>query len=123
LRESLVLSWGVAYIACSFLKPDIFGTSEITGIAIMLPWGVIIIGGLLLSKQGNGRIRNIGSILLIVMGLSEVFAAVASWANVISWHVGFGNRTLLQVSMATYDFVAAIVLLNLGTERLTPASP
>jgi len=121
LRESLVLTWSTSYIACCFLRPGIFGTSKTTGIAIMLPWGIAMIAGLLLSRR-KGWVRSVGSTLLIATGLGEVFGGVASCVGAVSWHVGLGSGTLLQVSMATYDFVVAIVLLNLGTERLTPTS-
>lgn len=121
LKESFVLAWGLAYIACSVLKPSIHGTSAILGIMIMIPWGSVMITGLFLSRTEN--YKKTGAVMLLIIGILEVFGGVASWTGLNTWHINLGNRTLLQVSMATYDFVAAIVLLNLGTERLTPAFP
>jgi len=80
-----------------------------------------MITGLFLSRTEN--YKKTGAVMLLIIGILEVFGGVASWTGLNTWHINLGNRTLLQVSMATYDFAAAIVLLNLGTERLTSASP
>lgn len=117
LKESFVLAWGLTYIACSILKPDIHGTNIILGIMIMAPWGLAMITGLFLSRTKN--YKKLGAVMLLIVGILEVFGGVASWTGLNIWHIALQNQTLLQVSMATYDFISAIILINIGIERIS----
>lgn len=117
LKESVVFSWGITYIACSIIKPDIFGTTPIKGLIMMFPLGLLISSSVLMVKN-RGLYVFFGSLILIFLGIFGIFAGVASWSNMIVWNVETDNQALLQVSMATYDFVVAFLMLNIGTEKL-----
>jgi len=102
--DSVILSWGVAYLACSVIKPDI-GLDK----AVMLAVGGLMIAPLILQDA----LPKLSKVLFFIMGCFEAVGVVASWTSFIVWNVPvYGNRALFQVSMAVMDWVAAVALFS-----------
>ena len=102
---SWILMWSLAYIACSFLKPDLVN-GVLDGISFLLnpSFGIVMLLALLF------RIRS----LLFACGVLEVFAGVASWVGFIHWNIPWnsGYDPLAQISMALLDLISAVFLFN-----------
>jgi len=98
--------WGLSYIACSIIKPDIFANiSPDLGRLAMIGTGSTMLAGLALKNKPIGRI------LLAALGIAETFGGVASWSGLTKWNIPFENKEIFNVSMAAFDLISAATLL------------
>ena len=127
-EDAVILSWGICYIACAFLKPDIGGAYfPFEGGAVLGLIGICLITPLILERlQGRlGRdALRVAKVMLFAMGCFEAVGVVTSWVGIVEWNVpSYGCQALYQVSMGFMDWVASIALfrkalsLDLGCEN------
>lgn len=112
LEDAWIGTWGLSYIACSIIKPDIFADiNPALGRLGMLGFGAAILAGLA-SKD-----RTIGRMLLAGAGVAETFGGVASWAGLTKWNVPFQDKGMFNISMALLDLASAAILFHKATSK------
>jgi hypothetical protein len=104
---SWILMWALAYICCAFIKPDSTDMSDLIPFPINpvhLSFGLLLLVALLFDLKA----------LLLIGGVVEVLAGVASWIGVVQWNVPWtvGYDPFAQISMAVLDFVSAAYLFQ-----------
>lgn len=106
MTKVYLLAWGISYVACLLLKPDIAGATG--GRELLLFMGALILLGLAAEMFEQ---HDLAEALYGLSGVLEVFGMVASWTGVVVWNVkSFENQALYQLNMAMLDFAAAILL-------------
>jgi hypothetical protein len=106
---SWILMWGLAYIICAIIKPDImYGVPRIVAMIFFLFYGCSILFGLILNAK----------IILFGMGVAEVIGGVASWVGLIVWSAPWipGYDPIVQISMSILDLVSAVFLFHYSFE-------
>jgi len=99
--------WGLVYLGCAVVKPDIFeGWPSIYGFIGMVSIGCLMIVGLVFGNTTKGKI------VLFTMGVFESIGGIASWCGVIMWNVPFQDKAIFNVSMAFLDFLGAAALFT-----------
>lgn len=113
MKKEFILVWGLSYLFCSILSPDMVkNVSPYIVATVFFSIGFVIIVGLILKSFNIYPL--IGSVLLISSGLLMILGMWASWTGYIIWDVGLPNQTILQVNMAVLDLIAGVVLLDYG---------
>lgn len=108
-----LLMWALSYFAVATLAPGVGGTSERVGAALYTLVGGLILIALTLTVTQSPMLRGTGKLMLLVLGLFEVWGGVASWTGVSIWNIPFANKELFQVSMAFADLISAAFMLYL----------
>lgn len=104
LSSAIILGWGITYITCAFLLPDI-GLNRY----FMLLAGSLEIIPLIFEKYYPVA----ASVLFLFTGIAEIVGGVLSWAGVPIWNVpNFGSQATYQVTMAFMDFIGGVTLLS-----------
>lgn len=112
--DSVILSWGLTYLACAILKPDIGGTyfgvsNPPLGALFLALVGILILLPMLLERLNT--LTSLSQTLFFIMGCFESIGVVLSWTSIVLWNIpAYGNQALFQISMATFDWVAAAAL-------------
>lgn len=128
-----LLAFGISYIATAIFAPGVAG-DPVQGMIVYTLLGVAILAAVALRtftesqevsvplKPGvkmrievEGPRRNLGRVLLAVLGVIEVIGCVTSWTGVGVWNVPFPNKEVFQVSMALMDMVSAVFMFCLAS--------
>jgi hypothetical protein len=114
-----ILCWGLMYILTAILDPTISGGNAIQGAFLYGVYGVFILVGAESRARGlhenNGILRKIGSSMLVIATLAEIYGAVLSWTGLAIWNVPFSNKEGFQISMSFMDFASSVLMLLLAT--------
>jgi len=102
--------YGLTYIFCAAVKPDVFyGLPSIYGAIALITIGILMILGLWLIGKKNSRSAKI---ILFSLGCHATLAGVASWTGLITWDVPFQDKPIFNVSMAFLDLLGAVFLFT-----------
>lgn len=109
--DAWILMWGLVYLVCAVIKPDIFeGWPSIYGFISMASIGTLMIVGLVFGNTTKGKI------ILFAMGVLESIGGIASWCGAIMWNVPFQDKAIFNVSMSFFDFIGAVALFTKSLE-------
>ena len=109
--DAWILMWGLTYLFCAIIKPDIFeGFSSIYGFISMATIGGLMLAGLFLGSSNKSRI------VLFFMGVFETMCGIISWSGAVTWNIPFQDKAIFNVSMAFLDFIGATVLFTKSME-------
>jgi len=103
VTDSVILSWGIAYLAVTFVKPDIVSGVPLPCSAVpMFVIGVLMVTNVLVFKN---------KAVFAALGVFEAVGMVASWTGFVTWNTVL-SRTVAQSSMAVMDWIASIALFS-----------
>jgi len=101
--DSIILSWGVAYLSVAFIKPGIVsGVPQLCSAVLMFVIGAIMVSNVLVFES---------KIVFAALGVFEAVGMVASWTGFVTWNTVL-SQTVAQSSMAVMDWVASIALFS-----------
>lgn len=120
ISDSWILMWGIAYLACAIVAPDIFlDLPVLISRLTLITVGTIMICGLIFANNRDifgqpvsQSIAKVGRVILFVMGVEETFGGILSFSGQIMWNVPFADKALFNVSMAFAELVTAMFLFN-----------
>jgi len=103
ILDSVILSWGITYLAVAFVKPDIISGVPLLCSAIpMFVIGVLMVTNVLVFRN---------KAVFVALGVFEAVGAVVSWTGFVTWNTVL-SRTVAQSSMAVMDWIASIALFS-----------
>ena len=109
LTMTILLSWALSYLVCALMKPDLIGNlPPFWSCQVMAYVGTLLLLALVLELLDEPVIS---CLLYALLGMFEVIGFVGSWTGVLIWRPAlFGAQPEYQISMAVFDWVAAITL-------------
>ena len=110
LTVAILVSWASSYWACAASKPDVIANWPPAVSALFLvALGSLLLSGVIIELAGN---LGLAGVLYMICVTFEISGFVNSWVGNIAWRVSAGVCVPeYQISMAVFDWVAAITLL------------
>lgn len=110
LTMAILVSWTSSYWVCAASKPDIIANWPPSISAFFLSvFGAFLMSGVIIELAGN---LDFAGVIYVICAVFEIVGFVNSWVGNIAWRVSAGVCVPeYQISMAVFDWVAAITLL------------
>jgi hypothetical protein len=115
LLLSWLLMWGLSYIACAILAPNIMPGTSNSFYALV---GIFII--LCVTGHAFNKTRNITRVGFFIFAILETFSGVGSYTGAYLWNVPFQDLAPFQVSMAFADLISAAMMFWLALTIFEP---